>query len=55
MAPPHEGPPLREGLPLHAVFVHPDEGESYPVFEPDAAGGEKRPGPGEHRDDLRGA
>jgi uncharacterized OB-fold protein len=23
----------REGLPLRARFVHPDEGESYPVFE----------------------
>jgi uncharacterized OB-fold protein len=23
----------REGLPLHACFVHPDEGESYPVFK----------------------
>jgi uncharacterized OB-fold protein len=23
----------REGLPLHAIFIHPDEGESYPVFE----------------------
>ncbi|MEV6340483.1 OB-fold domain-containing protein [Nocardia vinacea] len=23
---------LRVGLPLHAVFVHPDEGDSYPVF-----------------------
>jgi uncharacterized OB-fold protein len=23
----------REGLPLRACFVHPDEGESYPVFK----------------------
>jgi uncharacterized OB-fold protein len=23
----------REGLPLHAIFIHPDEGESHPVFE----------------------
>jgi uncharacterized OB-fold protein len=23
----------REGLPLHARFVHPEEGESYPLFE----------------------
>ncbi|MCO6011703.1 OB-fold domain-containing protein, partial [Actinoallomurus purpureus] len=23
----------REGLPLRARFVHPDEGESHPVFE----------------------
>ncbi|MEV5571580.1 OB-fold domain-containing protein [Spirillospora sp. NPDC052269] len=25
---------LREGLPLRARFVHPDEGESYPLFVP---------------------
>ncbi|HEX2314344.1 MAG TPA: OB-fold domain-containing protein [Thermomonospora sp.] len=25
---------LREGLPLRAVFVHPDEGESYVLFRP---------------------
>ena len=34
----------REGLPLRAVFVHPDDGESYPVFEEDA--GASRPDPG---------
>jgi uncharacterized OB-fold protein len=25
---------LREGLPLHATFEHPDEGESYVLFHP---------------------
>ncbi|TDD33033.1 hypothetical protein E1287_20860 [Actinomadura sp. KC06] len=27
---------LREGLPLRAIFVHPDEGESYVLFRPAA-------------------
>lgn len=26
--------PLRAGLPLNAMFVHPDDGESFPVFVP---------------------
>lgn len=42
----------RAGLPLRAVFVHPDEGESYPVFEAlpggSASAGEP-PGPGAGR------